>query len=245
MDEPIPLISDHVAFLPLLPVYKQVIRKMLAAYNAAPNQEAEHVQLNNPENYAYKLFARADEIDKGFSSIKLVEKQLENLQLSEESARELLIYHYENFLIRAVGMVDRAHKLAGQAILIPTNILESTGCNRVVNQKSERLYGTVHSALAAVVESVTDYKSLRNELVHSQQFSNRLLSSAAMVQTFGDQGDLALSREALALFRRNALAEVRQTWEGLQKSLNELLSALAPIVTEAFILASDSKHPSA
>jgi hypothetical protein len=139
-------------------------------------------------------------------------------------------YHYENFIFRAVGVIDRSHRLVGASLMLDAKKYESSRGNLYVSKEVKEAYPAVYAALVSITTTVDSHKALRNAVIHASAFSNRefgLLSAFENLKIpVPDDVDLqGLMREH---FSMNG-GEVAIVISELEARLSDLLNSLGPI----------------
>jgi hypothetical protein len=164
------------------------------------------------EIYASGVCEGVLELDNALSALRLTMNFVMNLGWEAKPDPDIYRYHYENFVLRVIGFVDRAHRLVGSALAMPVKKVEGTGGNAFVQKQIATAYPDVHAALLAVAKAVESYKGPRNELIHSTAFSSRELGLFTSIKHFRvDTGEVDTDE----------LAKLVET-------LKVLLGALAP-----------------
>ena len=70
------------------------------------------------EFYAQSVCSRVAELDNGLGSLRLVQRFVGAFASDSDPDPDIYRYHYENFVFRCIGLVDRAHLLVAAALLM-------------------------------------------------------------------------------------------------------------------------------
>ncbi|CAM5214878.1 hypothetical protein CDEF62S_04066 [Castellaniella defragrans] len=187
------------------------------------------------EIYAADVTERVSELDNALTALRLALGFVMDLGSQSALDPDIYRYHYENFVLRVVGFVDRAHRLVGSALLMDKAKFESVGGNRFVTKQVKTNYPDIHAALQGVTQAVESYKGPRNELIHSAAYTSRELGLFQSIRHFGlDTGDIDVDELARGYFSGGA-TEIALTIARLVKTLANLLDALHPL----FLIAVD------
>lgn len=218
-------LNDHPALQVLQPHFQSYARKALTAVKSGDHA----FKASAVEIYAQDVFDRVSELDTALSGLRMSLDFIVALDSQEEPAPKVYRYHYENFVLRSIGLVDRAHQLVGYAFLMDKAKVNSIGGNRYVQSKIDSDYSDVRAALKRVEQEVADYRARRNDLIHSSALSTRELSLFMALQHFDmDTGDDDVDELARSYFSQGA-QEISSVISGLVETLTSLLLALAPI----------------
>lgn len=176
------------------------------------------------EKYAQAVFSRVGELDTAFKSLAMVRRFIEDLSSSDSPDLEAYRYHYENFVFRGTGVVDRAYQLIADALVLSKRARES---NAKILERTEEL-PAVHQAMAAVVAAMQSYRDARNRITHAEAYSDKRLGALLAVQALNiptEGHDIAgLTNEAFD----DALAAISEAVDALRQGVGELLQALGP-----------------
>ncbi|WP_409286732.1 Cthe_2314 family HEPN domain-containing protein [Pseudomonas guariconensis] len=164
-------------------------------------------------------------MDNTLSSLGLVIRYLEEVSQAQDPDPEIYRYHYENFIFRGIGAVDRAFLLVADALLLSKRARKT---NLLIADAAKKFPG-VHHALLRVKDSMEVYRKPRNVVIHDSAYSNRELGTLSGARHIGVElgnYDLAaISRETFAL----GTATVAKVVADLERTLHDLLSALKPL----------------
>ncbi|WP_163912227.1 hypothetical protein [Pseudomonas frederiksbergensis] len=90
------------------------------------------------ETYATEVFNRVAEIDTALISLRLAWRFVTDLGSELQPSPEIYRYHYENFVLRVIGLVDRAHRLVGASLLLPSKRYDGIGGNAFVQNATKK-----------------------------------------------------------------------------------------------------------
>lgn len=181
------------------------------------------------EHFARSVYDRVGELDSALASLRLVSAFLQAEAVASDPDPEKYRYHYENFVIRGIGVVDRAFLLVADSLMLPKRPQRSL---KVIESKA-RSHPLVHTALCQVKKLLQPYRSLRNRVAHESAYRNRDLTTlGALRQLNLDVGNIDLPAAARGSFEPQA-AEVAKVIKRLRPALENLLASLAPIYSNA------------
>ncbi len=221
-----PLLIEHPALSPLIPHLQSSGTKGLAALLAGDTSFAGTAS----EIYAGKVAERVSELDGSLASLRLALRYIMELATGPAPSPAEYRYHYENFIFRAVGLIDRAHRFVGASLLLEPTKYECVSGNGYVMSHIKVSYPEVYAALGNIVSRMSGHKSLRNEVVHSSAFSSRELGLFGAFETLElptpEGYDLqGLMREHFSLSAGDVAVLIAES-EGL---LIALIESLAPV----------------
>ncbi|MGE8501970.1 MAG: Cthe_2314 family HEPN domain-containing protein [Pseudomonas sp.] len=224
------LLVEHPALLPLQPHLHEYLQKGLEKLTG--NQSS--FKASALEIYAESVFQRVSELDNLISSLRLALNFILELTDKTQNAEKIYIYHYENFLIRLSGAVDRAHLLVGTSLLLPSSKLEKFGANKFVLERTATDYPHIHSALKSIQKIESPNKNTRNEIAHSKAFSTRELGLFSATNTLGLEITEEGTLEELMnhYFSRGGVELANLLHECITKN-HELITELTPIYAHA------------
>lgn len=215
---------SHPGLEVLLPDITSWAQKGLAAINS----ESKAVSSTVAEIYAVRVFDKVTELDNALGALRLALKFVTELGLAPRPDPDSYRYHYENFVLRIVGFLDRAHRLVGAALQLPVKKVESLGGNAYVEEQVKTDHAEVHAALLAVSQVVKIYREPRNELIHSTAFSSRKLGLFKTLK-YVDIESKGIDADELARQHFSAGGtEISLAIAGLATTLSALLVALTP-----------------
>lgn len=185
------------------------------------------------ETYASGVFARVDELDTALVSLRLACRFVTELGSEPTPSPAIYRYHYENFVLRVIGLVDRAHRLVGASLLLPSEKYEAMGGNTFVQKATKTKHPELYSALGAVAEAVNSYRGPRNELIHSSAYSSRELGIFMGIEQFSvDTGSVDMN-ELKRDYSSTGAAEIEETIGRLVVTLTALLDKLGQAFSTA------------
>jgi hypothetical protein len=215
---------DHPGLKVLLPFFRSYLQKGLAEIGS----ENKTFPASAAEFYAASVLDRVSELDNALGALRITMNFVTDLGREPKPDPQIYRYHYENFVLRVIGFVDRAHRLVGASFLMPRKNVEGSRGNLYVRQKVESEHAQVHFALLAVSEAVDSYKGPRNELIHSTAFTSRELGLLTSVKHFDiDTNGMDIDELARHHFSKGGI-EIALTIAQLVKTLKALLEELAP-----------------
>lgn len=215
---------DHPGIKVLLPFFRSYLQKGLSVIGS----ENKHFPASAAELYAASVCERVSELDNALASLRLTLNFIMDLGQEPTPDPDFYRYHYENFVLRVIGFVDRAHRLVGASFLMPKKRVDGSRGNLFVRQQVESEHAQVHFALLAVSEAVDSYRDPRNELIHSTAFSSRELGLLSSVKHFDiETNGIDIDELARHHFSEGGI-EIAVTIAKLVKSLNALLDELTP-----------------
>lgn len=187
------------------------------------------------EAYAANVLERVGELDNSVNSLRLAMSFILDLKNTHEDAPDVYRYHYENFLFRLTGIVDRAHRLAGTSLLLSPSKLEKIGANKFVAKSTASDYPELHECLKRLAASAAKHNISRNEVAHSKAFSTRELGLfSAVVSLNFDLGDKTQINELMDSYFSEGGAELALLVAEMVTEIEALLDALAPMYEHFF-----------
>lgn len=220
---------DHPHLTVLIPHLHSYCEKGLTNFVAGKK----NFSVSAIETYANGVFERVSELDTALVSLRLACLFITELGSESNPSPDIYRYHYENFVLRVIGLVDRAHRLVGASLLLPARHYEVIGGNRFVQSSTKSNHPGVHRALNAVALAVKGYRGPRNELIHSSAYSSRELGIFAGVEQFSvDTGAIDIN-ELKRDYSSAGASEIEETINRLFKTLSDLLDELSPAFVKA------------
>ena len=220
---------DHPALKVLFPHLQSYYLRSLKALKSK-EKKASPLAI---ESYSSFVFDKVCELDNALASLRLTLQFLMDLAAETNANPEAYRYHYENFMLRVIGFIDRAHRLVGATLLLPPNKCEAIGGNAFVKKQTKTGHPGVHSALIAVTDVVESYREPRNELIHSSAYSNRELGLYLAINSLNiDTGDIDVKAPKQQHFM-SGVSEVAIAIAELVGALSALLDELAPSFVDA------------
>lgn len=221
-----PLLIEHQALSPLMPHLKSSVQKGLTAHLSG-NQSFTGTA---SEIYAKEVAEKVSELDNSLESLHLTRNYIMGLSISPAPSPAEYRYHYENFIFRAVGLIDRAHRFVGASLMLEQSKYECVSGNKYVASKVKVDHPETHSALEKIAYEVSTHRTLRNELIHSSAFSDRelgLFSACKALNVTTPEGT-DVTNLMKGHFSLNA-EEVAILIAKVEKLLVALIDSLAPV----------------
>ena len=188
-------------------------------------------QASVSEIYAAGVAERVSELDNALASLRLALGFVMDLGSQPSPDPDVYRYHYENFVLRVIGFVDRAHRLVGATLVMDKIRFESISGNRFVQEQVKADHPDIHAALQGITQAVESYRGPRNELIHASAFSSRELGLFQSIRQIGmDTGDVDVDELARHYFSEGS-NEIAQTIAQLVEALTALLDSLALLFT--------------
>lgn len=220
---------DHPSLQVLMPYLQSYAHKglteFLAGRHTFPGSAA--------EIYAANVADRVSELDNALAALRMTLNFVIDLSDQPTPDPDIYRYHYENFVLRVMGFVDRAHRLVGSALLMNKAKFELIGGNKFVQKQVEIEHPDISTALQAVTQAVESYRGPRNELIHAAAFTSRELGLFQSIRQFGVDTD-GIDVDELA---RNHFSgeskEIALTIARLVEALTNLLDTLHPLFLNA------------
>ena len=220
---------DHSSLVSLLPYVHSYCEKGLRSI--VEGQDC--VPVSAIETYSTGVFSRVHELDTGLVSLRLACRFISELGTEHSPNPIIYRYHYENFVLRVIGIVDRAHRLVGAALLLPPKKYEGMGGNRFVQNATRANRPRVYEALKSVMSAVDSYRGPRNELIHSSAYSSRELGIFMGIEHIElDTGSVDIN-ELKRDYSSSGAAEIEQTIMHLLSTLEALLGELGTVFSTA------------
>jgi hypothetical protein len=227
-----PAFIEHQALARFLPHLQSYARKGLQ--EVKPN--GGEFKATEKEAYAANVFERVGELDNSVKSLRLAMGFVLDLKNTHEYAPDVYRYHYENFLFRLIGIVDRAHRLVGTSLLLSSSKLEGIRANKFVTESTAADYPELHECLKRLATSAAKHKTSRNEVAHSKAFSTRALGLfSAVVSLNFELGDKTQINELMDSYFSVGGTELALLVAEMVTGIEALLDALAPIHEHLFV----------
>jgi hypothetical protein len=226
-----PAFIEHQAlagFLPHLQTYLLKGRRVVST-------DGGQFKATEKESYAANVFERVGELDNAVKSLRLAMGFVVDLKSTNGDAPEVYRYHYENFLLRLTGLVDRAYLLVGASLLLSKSKLGKVGANEFVAKSIAADYSELLACLKKLAAVAAKHKTSRNEVAHSQAFSTRELGLfSAVVSLNLDVGDKTQISESMKNYFSKSGAELALLVAEMVAGIEKLLDTLAPIYEHLF-----------
>ena len=221
-----PALIDHPALKALLGDFTAYAKSGLSAVQSGRKQfDASEASL-----YAAAVMERVIAVDDTMASLHIASRYLHELSTQADSATALHRYHYENFVLRAIGAVDRVYRLIGAALRLDPRRYDSSSGNRHVDQYVRLHHPDLHASVATVHGLGEHYRAIRNALIHAEAYSNRELGLFDTAQTldyrFENIDTPALYRD----YMHQRCDEVDTRLSELQSAISRLLDHLTPLL---------------
>lgn len=178
---------------------------------------------------------RVGELDNTIAALRLAMEYIIDLA-SEPINATVYRYHYENFLFRAVGAIDRSHRLVGASLRLDPEKYDATRGNMYVQRYVSTSDPKVHAALIAIEQVVKNHKKLRNAVIHSTAFSSRELGLFSAIETI--KPDFPPNVDPQKLMREHfslSGVEIANVIDSLMRSIFALLDSLAPTYADTYV----------
>jgi hypothetical protein len=129
------------------------------------------------EIYAEAVWERVGEVDNCLDAMRIAIEEISNLGKPSPGATAAVLYryHYENYLLRLSGLLDRAHRLVGVVVGLSSSKLNSNRTNATVLTAVEKRHPKVHNSLLKLRAVQADKAQLRNSVAHATAYSTREL----------------------------------------------------------------------
>jgi hypothetical protein len=177
------------------------------------------------EYFAQAVYGRVGELDNTLAALRLVVRFLDDLRQLPDPEPEIYRYHYENFIFRGIGAVDRAFLLVADALLLSKRARKT---NQLIAEHVQK-HTQVHEALLRVKDTMEAYRESRNVVIHDSAYSSRELGMLSGIRQLGiELGDTETALLGQAVFGTGADA-VTQAIAELEVSLHSLMCALQPV----------------
>ena len=226
-----PTFIEHQAVERFLPHLQSYLLKGLQEIklNGGPFKATEK------ESYAANVFERVGELDNAVKSLRLAMCFVTDLKNTHQDAPEVFRYHYENFLLRLTGLVDRAYRLVGASLLLNPSKLERSGANKFVDKCIASDHPKLLECLKKLATVSAKHKASRNEVAHSKAFSTRELGLFSAVASLNlDVSDKTQVNELMGSYFSESGAELALLVAEMVTGIEELLDALEPIYEHIF-----------
>lgn len=221
-----PAFIEHQSLKAFLPHLQNYVQKGLQEVKS----NGEQFTATKKEFYAANVFERVGELDNSIKSLHLTINFILNLKNTHEDAADVYRYHYENFLLRLTGIVDRAHRLVGVSLLLDPSKLEKIGANEFVTKSITTDYPELHECLKRLEAAAAKHKTSRNEIAHSKAFSTRELGLfLAIVELNLDVGDRIQIKDLMENYFSEGGSELALLMADMVAGIESLLDTLTPI----------------
>jgi len=224
---------DHPALIPLLPYLRSFARKGLTSFRKGTDKFSPLAI----EQYASSVMEKVGELDNAINSLRLTLQLILDLTKQPHAKAEMYRYYYENYLLRGVGIVDRAHRLVGASFLWSKAKYEAVGGNKYVKERIKEYDPKIYASLRKIDATFQSHRSPRNEVIHSSAFSDRelglLLSIEALkINPASDQEIQVLKSELFSVGANEISMMIQSTGD----AVNELLKNLSQVYLNVIAL---------
>lgn len=221
-----PAFIEHKALTCILPHLQSYVLKGLQEVKLSGGS----FKATDKEIYAANVLERVGELDNSVKSLRLAMSFVLDLNNTQDDAPDLYRYHYENFLLRLTGIVDRAHRLVGTSLGLDSSKLENIGANQFVAKTLLSDYPKLYECLNRLTATAAKHKTSRNEVAHSKAFSSRELGLfSAVVSLDFEMGDKSQINELMDGYFSEGATELALLVDEMVMGIEALLDALIPI----------------
>lgn len=226
-----PTFLEHLAVQPLLPYLRDYAIKGLHELRAQEN--GGKFIATHKESYAAQVMERVDALENCVRSLRIALNFILDLDKDQSDATYLYQYHYENFLLRLTGIVDRAYRLIGTSLCLDPVKLDKISANQFVAKAVVTDYADLYRLLMKLSDAVALHKTTRNSIAHSAAYTSRELglftAATSMELELGkiDIGDL------MGHYFSKGGVGLAQLIAEMVSCVQALLDALAPIYETA------------
>lgn len=187
------------------------------------------------ESYAANIFERVGELDSCVESMRLALFFILDLAKTSEPKTEVYKYHYENFILRLTGVVDRAYCLVGVSMGLKPKTFEKIGGNKAVAKSLRPNHQTILDCLECIAEVSSKKKILRNDIAHSKAFSSRELGLFSAIEILNyPSAETAEVVPLMAHYFTSGGSELAALIAELIAAVEQLLETLQPVLEQAF-----------
>lgn len=217
---------DHPALKALLGDFVEYAQSGLSAAQSGRRQ----FNACEASLYAAAVMERVVAVDDAMASLHIASTYLHELSTQADSAAALHRYHYENFILRIIGGVDRVYRLIGAALQLDPRRYDSSSGNRYVDQYVQLHHPGLYASVATIHGLGEHYRAIRNALIHADQYSNRDLGMFDIVRRLGDRFEHIDTPALYQDYMRQRCDEVDTRLAELQAAISRLLDQLAPLL---------------
>ena len=218
---------EHPSLSSLLPHCQSYVSKALSARNN--NFEATDIEI-----YSASILEKIAELDSAITSLRMANGFILDLVSASDTASDAYRYHYENFLLRSMGIYDRSSRLVGASLALKPKDYEGLGGNAYVRKYADQGFPKIAAVLVIIENTLKSYRKPRNEIIHSKAFSSREIGlfSAIEFLDFDPPSDIDVRGLMSDYFSVNA-SEIAVVISDLVKALTKLLDLLAQLYEDA------------
>lgn len=134
------------------------------------------------EIFSSNVYGRVIELDNCLEAMRIAIFELNSIAKSPTSSAKMFRYHYENYVLRLAGLLDRAYRLVGVVLEIPDAKLSKIGSNATVLKTSLDSVPPVHAQLLVLRELLAERSKARNDIAHSSVYSSKELGLFTVVE---------------------------------------------------------------
>ncbi len=167
------MLTEHDALHHLRPFwasYQSMLKEVEAGgrFHASPQ-----------ESYAAKQFERLYELEHDLSNLKRATCFIRDLAPDLAESHDIYGYHDEHFAMRFAGIVEKAHRLVGAALLLKADKCEGSGGNAFVIRSAKDHYPEVAANLERLAALEANHKKVRKGVVVTDT-ANRVVADFAL-----------------------------------------------------------------
>jgi len=220
---------EHSSLKHLLPHVRECIQKRLVVMKLGGKKYT----ASEVEIYTSNVFEKVGELDSCIKSLRLAIAFIVDISVESPNVSDVYRYHYENFILRLTGIVDRAHLLVGASLCLKPADYEKLGGNQFVLKRVVADHPLIHKCLKSIAHVASDYKLTRNKIAHSSEFSSRELGIFSAIDFLnievGEEVDL---HDLMNNYFSEGGSELEVLVDEVTKNIHELLTALHSIYVQ-------------
>jgi len=229
---------EHSSLKLLLPYLRKFAKKGLDVMTLGGKK----FTASGVEIYAANVFEKVGELDSCIKSLRLAIAFIVDISVESPSVADVYKYHYENFILRLTGIIDRAHLLVGASLCLKPADCEKLGGNQFVLKRVVADHPHIHKCLKSIALVASNYKLTRNKIAHSSEFSSRELGLFSAIDILNiDVGEEVDVHDLMKNYFSEGGAELAVLVDEVTKNIHELLTSLHPI----YVQFTDSTAPPA
>jgi len=179
-----PMLIDHPSLKPLARHMQAYTTKGLRELQAGGSKFA----ASESEIYAAAVYERVGELDNCLDSMRIAISEIVSLAKSPTPTSKPYRYHFENYLLRTTGLLDRAFRLVGITLGMPKSQIDNLQGNTRVRNVVKDSYPEIHRELLDFQVLMVERKDARNDVAHSTAFSSRELGLFTAVEHLKYEG---------------------------------------------------------
>lgn len=222
-----PTFLEHLAVQPLLPYLREYTIKGL--HELERQENGGKFKATDKQSYAAQVMERVDALENCIRSLRLAMNFILDLDKDHPDATYLYQYHYENFLLRLTGIVDRAYRLVGTSLCLDPVKLDKISANNFVAKAVVTDYTDLHRVLMMLSDAVALHKTTRNSVAHSATYTSRELGLFTAVTSLKlELGEIDIGYLMGHYFSKGGVG-LAQLIAEMVSGVKALLDALAPI----------------